>query len=100
MAFVSRPKVDLTNKEALSFEPIVDGVDLSAQISSLLHEGKVAPGVPLIAGATREDLGYPFWSAPNDRIQCRDGRLDTCTQADFARFVHRVQEAFGWTDAQ
>jgi len=41
----------------LRFEPTVDGVDLLGQLSDLFASGRVAPSVPLLAGATREDLG-------------------------------------------
>ena len=76
----------------LDFEPVVDGVDLTDQIATLLRAGHVAPRVPFIAGGTREDFGYPLWSAPHVTLECA---ADGCTKADFRRFVARVQPAFG-----
>jgi para-nitrobenzyl esterase len=77
----------------LDFEPVVDGVDLSDQISELLSKGRVAPGVPIMAGATREDLAYPIWAAPDATIDCEPA---SCTQADFAAFVQKLRPTFGW----
>jgi hypothetical protein len=39
-------------------DPVVDGVDLTDQILTLYRDGATAPGVPVLAGSVREDLGF------------------------------------------
>ena len=41
----------------LWFAPIADGFDLPAQLRTVFSQGKLAPSIPLVAGATHEDLG-------------------------------------------
>ena len=40
-----------------SFTPTIDGVDLCEPLGAAFAAGRVAPDVPLVAGATHEDLG-------------------------------------------
>ena len=81
---------------AVRLEPVVDGIDLTGQVSDLLRQGQVAPSVPVLAGATREDLDYPLWPAPQVTLKCKPG---LCTQEDFSVFLHGLAPNFGWDAA-
>lgn len=81
-------------------QPSVDGVDLAAQISTLLAQGKVAPGVPMVVGAVREDMGYPIWGTASTAAARMDCAPEECAQADFERFVRGLQPTFSWNETQ
>lgn len=95
-------------------EPVVDGVDLDDQVVSRLAHGRVAPGVPLLAGATRDDLGYdfiPFYEPAQPEARCGGrnfsaalelARAQPCTEDDFRAYLHRVSrvQGMGGLDAE
>jgi len=81
----------------VDLEPAVDQIDLKKQIKDLLQKGQVVPNVPFIAGATREDLGYPLWTAPNVQIACSPSN---CTFDDFVGFVEQLSGVFHWNERQ
>lgn len=73
---------------------IVHDIPRLHTVYSLIDRAEVAP-VPLIAGATRDDLGYPLWPTDGLRIDCSP---DKCTEVDFARFLAQAAPAFDWTE--
>jgi carboxylesterase type B len=83
---------------SVRFEPIVDGSDLKEQVAVRMRRGEVAPGVPLVAGATSEDLDYPLWPAPSVTLGCDDAP-SSCNRSHFASFVHDLKPTMGWSDA-
>ena len=82
---------------AVAFGPVVDGVDLTGQVASKFQRGEIAPDVPLIAGATTEDLDYPLWAAPTVLLGC-DAAPDTCTRSHFMDFVQRLKPSLSWSE--
>ena len=69
----------------------MDGVDLTGQIGTLVARGEVAPSVPFLSGAVREDLGFTIFDRAT--IQCSP---DACTGADLWRFVGKLALDYGW----
>ena len=81
------------------FDPVVDNVDLTSSVAKLMRRGQVAPGVPLIAGATSEDLDYPLWHAPKVILAC-DAAPSLCTKGHFIDFVQGLRPYLSWSDAE
>jgi para-nitrobenzyl esterase len=68
----------------LWWEPVVDGVDLTEQLPVLLSHGKLAPNVPVMLGANREDAGL----LPD--INCSAD----CTETDFTKFAEKSKAMY------
>ena len=77
--------------EGCAFQPAVDGVDLTAQVTTLFEQGAIAPGVPLLVGSVREDLGF---TVPGAKCTGAGGK-DDCTEQDFAAFAVATAQQFG-----
>jgi len=67
------------------FEPCVDGADLSAPVAELLRAKRVAPGVPVITGATAQDLRF----LPGPR--CPSGAT-ACSRSDFRAWARIIRD--------
>ena len=67
------------------FKPVVDGVDLTAQIDKLIKNKKTA-GVPVLLGSNRDDLQCNLGTT----IQCTSP--SECSKDDFRRFAVRLQQ--------
>jgi len=80
----------LAASSGLSFQPAVDGVDLTDQVAALFERGALAPGVPLLVGSVREDIGFTLPS-----ITCTGGGEGNCSEGDFAAFAATAAKEFG-----
>ena len=69
-----------------NFQPAMDGVDLTAQVEALWSRGVLAPGVPVLVGSVREDLGAG-WMFP--RLSCKP---EKCAQADFEAAAKQLKQ--------
>jgi para-nitrobenzyl esterase len=92
----------LVNASAgLVLSPGVDGVDLTEQVSARWQAGTIAPGVPLIVGSVREDLGVSCAELGHGDSCTERGAMvcsgvpgATCTKDDFSRFATELAELF------
>ena len=101
-----RRRAEERRDPSLRLEPMEDGVDLTDQLGKLFAAGKVAPDVPLLAGATHDDLGaglVPWYPPVPLPVCCPAGRQgscpDQCTQADFRAYTEAVAKAMSGVDA-
>jgi len=68
--------------------PVQDGVDLTAPVRALVAAGKTAPNVPILRGATTEDINS---IGNGSDIGFRPCRPDTCTRDDFVGWARAVK---------
>lgn len=76
-----------------SFGPVVDGVELTDEPWTLLAEGKVSPGVPVIAGSVSED-GGGFVSSAATEAEFRSWLLSDDMMAGNKTLVDRIVELY------